>query len=460
MFPWMRGHLVDAWYNRKSSTRTAKMSNPESSSTMLMPVATPSESFSINVISLQGNVADITVTPDLTIEKIKAIVMKHFYDHDTTKMLSQFRLVHPSKFRQLVDGNSVNDEGIREHDKLILTEIRTAPAKENLSEEVLKGPTKEAILRATSKLPIRNPPRPVSSVGCPADFQNEMQKILTTLVKASAKILTYSPEAQKFYDILEQKLKEKCKPNIDPNTVKILMEMGYSHESVLKVLRLRKSNITEALEWLIDNQDNLDDNEEDDDLSPVAIENNNDNDTAGPSLPGNQRKKSLKEACIELFKGDSQSSKKEGNLISIVDLLVESIQSYKKMDFKPNSTAVQTLLEMGFEEKSIVSALKVTGNNQANACEWLLGDRRPSLQDLGTGLDSNSPIYKAIMNNAHIQLSLTNPKMLLVYLSMLETPNSTNVWINDPDVFPVVNQIINTYHLEKDAIQMNRYTNN
>lgn len=67
-----------------------------------------------------------------------------------------------------------------------------------------------------------------------------MQKILTTLVKASAKILTYSPEAQKFYEILEEKLKERCKPNIDPNTVKILMEMGYSHESVLRVLRLRK----------------------------------------------------------------------------------------------------------------------------------------------------------------------------------------------------------------------------
>lgn len=70
--------------------------------------------------SLQGNVADITVTPDLTIEKIKAIVMKHFYAHGTTKMPSQFRLVHSSKFKQLVDGNSVNDEGIREHGNIDL----------------------------------------------------------------------------------------------------------------------------------------------------------------------------------------------------------------------------------------------------------------------------------------------------------------------------------------------------
>ena len=42
-----------------------------------------------------------------------------------------------------------------------------------------------------------------------------------------------------------------------------------------------------------------------------------------------------------------------------------------------------------------------------------MGDRRPSLEDLDTGLDPEGPIYKAIMSNPAIQLSLTNPKMLL-----------------------------------------------
>ena len=46
-------------------------------------------------------------------------------------------------------------------------------------------------------------------------------------------------------------------------------------------------------------------------------------------------------------------------------------------------------------------------------CEWLLGERKHNLQDLGPELDSDSSIYKAIMNDPHIQLSLTNPNMLL-----------------------------------------------
>lgn len=46
-------------------------------------------------------------------------------------------------------------------------------------------------------------------------------------------------------------------------------------------------------------------------------------------------------------------------------------------------------------------------------CEWLLGERRPSLHNFNDGLDPDESIYKAIMSNPHIQLSLTNPKMLL-----------------------------------------------
>lgn len=42
------------------------------------------------------------------------------------------------------------------------------------------------------------------------------------------------------------------------------------------------------------------------------------------------------------------------------------------MDFKPNSKAVQSLLEMGFDEKGIINALKVTGNNQINAVSTMI----------------------------------------------------------------------------------------
>lgn len=58
---------------------------------------------------------------------------------------------------------------------------------------------------------------------------------------------------------------------------------------------------------------------------------------------------------------------KEKNLMHIIDLLLESFRQYKKMEFKPNKRAMRSLVEMGFDEKNVIGALKITGNDQANA---------------------------------------------------------------------------------------------
>jgi len=51
----------------------------------------------------------------------------------------------------------------------------------------------------------------------------------------------YSPDAEKLYDIIKEKLEARCKPINDPKVVKTLIEeMGYPHKKVLKALRLRK----------------------------------------------------------------------------------------------------------------------------------------------------------------------------------------------------------------------------
>ncbi|XP_039306988.1 ubiquitin-associated domain-containing protein 1 isoform X1 [Solenopsis invicta] len=463
MIPWMRDQIVEAWHNRKSSRTADKRSlalssvstgNP-ASNTMLTPLPTSPENFSVNVISTEGNVLDVTVKPNFTVENIKKIAVVHFYGQDTTKPISRYRLVHSSKFKQLADENYVDDEGINEYDELLLVEIRSSTAQENLSDEALKGPSLEAIVRATSDLPsLRNAPKPVPSTECPADFQNEIRKILITLVQASAKILMYSSDAEKLYDIIKEKLEARCRPTNDPKVIKTLIEMGYPHKKVLKALRLRKSNMTEALEWLIEHQDDSDD---EDDETDFFVDTTTDTSIASPSSSANTTKKSLKGACLELFETEKQDQK-EKNLVHIVDLLLQSFRQYKKMEFKPNKRAMRSLVEMGFDEKNVIGALKVTGNDQANACEWLLGERRRSLQDLDEGLESDGLIYKAIMSNPHIQLSLTKPKMLLAYLSMIETPTSANAWINDPEISPVLSQISKTYHTEKHAIHMNRYT--
>lgn len=59
--------------------------------------------------------------------------------------------------------------------------------------------------------------------------------------------------------------------------------------------------------------------------------------------------------------------KNEKNLMHIIELLLESFRQYKKMEFKPNKRAMRSLVEMGFDEKNVIGALKITGNDQANA---------------------------------------------------------------------------------------------
>lgn len=463
----MRDQIAEAWHNRKSSRAADKRSlalssvstgNPASNNTMLTPLSTSPENFSVNVISTEGNVMDVTVKPNFTVENIKKIAVVHFYGQDTTKPVSRYRLAHSSKFKQLADENCVADEDINEYDELLLVEKRSSVAiNENLSEEALKGPSLEEIARATSHLlSLQNPPRPVPPAEWPADFQNEIRKILISLVQASARILMYSPDAEKLYEIIKEKLEARCKPVSDPKVVKTLIEMGYPQKKVLKALRLRKSNMTEALEWLIEHQDDSDDEDDDGTDFLDSVDTTTDTSIASPSSSLNTKKK-LKDACLELFETEKQD-RKEKNLVQIVELLLQSCRQYKKMEFKPNKKAVRSLVEMGFDEKNIVGALKITGNDQANACEWLLGERRRSLQDLDEGLESDGLIYKAIMSNPHIQLSLTKPKMLLAYLSMIETPASANIWINDPEISPMLGQISKTYHTEKHAIHMNRYT--
>ena len=59
--------------------------------------------------------------------------------------------------------------------------------------------------------------------------------------------------------------------------------------------------------------------------------------------------------------------RKEPNLVHIVNILLDHFQTCQKLDFKPNSTLIQSLEEMGFEKQQVLETLKITGNNQANA---------------------------------------------------------------------------------------------
>lgn len=64
MIPWMRDQIAEAWHNRKSSRTADRRSlalssvgtgNPASNNTMLTPLPTSPDSFSVNVIRFLMN---------------------------------------------------------------------------------------------------------------------------------------------------------------------------------------------------------------------------------------------------------------------------------------------------------------------------------------------------------------------------------------------------------------------
>ncbi|CAK9814065.1 hypothetical protein ANTPLA_LOCUS8054 [Anthophora plagiata] len=174
----------------------------------------------------------------MTISKIKNIVITHFYGENKTKELIKFRLIHTSKFKWLIDDYNATNEEINKNDELMLINIRPASIKENLSETTLKGPSEEAILQVTNGLCVHNAPQHIPFAHYP----------------------------------INEKLKQRCKPNINPNTIEALIEMGYSKKKVQIALHLRKSNMMEALEWLTEHQN---DPEDEDDLDLTIFEKGN-----------------------------------------------------------------------------------------------------------------------------------------------------------------------------------------
>lgn len=66
--------------------------------------------------------------------------------------------------------------------------------------------------------------------------------------------------------------------------------------------------------------------------------------------------------------GTSDHNKvKSASLIQLVATLLDSLRISKRRDFKPDTKALQNLMDMGFPEEDICDALHVTGNNQSAA---------------------------------------------------------------------------------------------
>ncbi|NXO51112.1 UBAC1 protein, partial [Aramus guarauna] len=383
----------------------------------------------LHVCTMEGAEWLEEVPEDTTVEKLKERCLKHCVPGslEDPKTVTHHKLIHATSEKVLTDTKTVLEENIQDRDVLLLIKKRAPPplpkmadvSAEEKRKQEQKAPDKDAILKATANLPSRNVDRTVAHHNM-RDFQTELRKILVSLIEVAQKLLALNPDAVELFKKANAMLDEDEEDRVDEIALRQLTEMGFPESRAVKALRLNHMSVTQAMEWLIEHADDP---------------------TVDAPLPGQTPSEAAAEAgasSAEATAGPSSEASGE----EAKDELTEIFKKIRrKREFRPDPRVFIALMEMGFDEKEVVDALRVNNNQQNAACEWLLGDRKPSPEDLDKGIDTNSPLFQAILENPVVQLGLTNPKTLLAFEDMLENPLNSTQWMNDPETGPVMLQI-------------------
>ncbi|NXJ87945.1 UBAC1 protein, partial [Corythaixoides concolor] len=383
----------------------------------------------LHVCTMEGAEWLEEVPEDTTVEKLKERCLKHCVPGslEDPKTVTHHKLIHATSEKVLTDTKTVLEENIQDRDVLLLIKKRAPPplpkmadvSAEEKRKQEQKAPDKDAILKATANLPSRNVDRTVAHHNM-RDFQTELRKILVSLIEVAQKLLALNPDAVELFKKANAMLDEDEEDRVDEIALRQLTEMGFPESRAVKALRLNHMSVTQAMEWLIEHADDP---------------------TVDAPLPGQPPSEATAETAASSAEATAGPSSEVGGEEAKDELTEIFKKIRRKREFRPDPRAVIALMEMGFDEKEVVDALRVNNNQQNAACEWLLGDRKPSPEELDKGIDTNSPLFQAILENPVVQLGLTNPKTLLAFEDMLENPLNSTQWMNDPETGPVMLQI-------------------
>ncbi|NXU58573.1 UBAC1 protein, partial [Turnix velox] len=336
------------------------------------------------------------------------------------KTVTHHKLIHATSEKVLTDTKTVLEENIQDRDVLLLIKKRAPPplpkmadvSAEEKRKQEQKAPDKDAILKATANLPSRSVDRTVAHHNM-RDFQTELRKILVSLIEVAQKLLALNPDAVELFKKANAMLDEDEEDRVDEIALRQLTEMGFPESRAVKALRLNHMSVTQAMEWLIEHADD------------PAVD---------APLPGQPPAEAAAEAGASSAEaGAGPSSEASGE--EAKDELTEIFKKIRrKREFRPDPRVSAALILLEWIMKCVVPG-------DFFQCEWLLGDRKPSPEDLDKGIDTNSPLFQAILENPVVQLGLTNPKTLLAFEDMLENPLNSTQWMNDPETGPVMLQI-------------------
>nr|XP_048308665.1 ubiquitin-associated domain-containing protein 1 isoform X7 [Myodes glareolus] len=344
-------------------------------------------------------------TEDTSVEKLKESCLKHgaHGSLEDPKSVTHHKLIHAASERVLSDTKTILEENIQDQDVLLLIKKR-APSPlpkmadvsaEEKKKQEQKAPDKDAILRATANLPACSTDRTAVQTTM-RDFQTELRKILVSLIEVAQKLLALNPDAVELFKKANAMLDEDEDERVDETALRQLTEMGFPESRASKALRLNHMSVPQAMEWLIEHSE--------DPAIDTPLPGHAPQAGAGAAATTSTSHEAAVGAAVGTSAGDEEAR----------DELTEVFKKIRrKREFRADARAVISLMEMGFDEKEVIDALRVNNNQQNAACEWLLGDRKPSPEELDQGIDPSSPLFQAILDNPVVQLGLTNPKTLL-----------------------------------------------
>lgn len=305
---------------------------------------------------MNGEDFNSTFSPESTVDNVKVVALSHFHGpSDSMKGAVYHKIVLVRTGRALEDDKTLQQQGVVENDELLLLKRRLCPSHFDVattsrakSEEAKRGPSAEVIERVTANVP-KSKEKPLNAnITAGLDFQTEFRRILISLIEVSQKLLCLNPEASKIFHQAEEILNEPVKNNndeVDPSDLKQLMDMGFTEFRARKALLLNKTSVLSAMEWLLTHETDEDIDDpvqlvEDLHVSPI------DKDIEAEGAIG----------------GTTQEDETSTPNHKVSNIL-KSLRAYRKREFKPNPKALQHLMEMGFGEKDVIDALRVTRND-------------------------------------------------------------------------------------------------
>lgn len=441
----------------------------------------------LRIVSPRGGIVCVEVLRDCSGTQLKTYALEQFascsislphFSSDIEELVGKYKLIRARNRTVFQDGDTLEQLDVRAEEEFLLVVKRTdfIPPEENL-----KGPTISEVLAATKHIPLSriNQASVNFNVGMlQTDLQQDLRRILISLARSSAFVIGSGSCSDKLVALFNQRLINRRRHQV--RSIETLLEMGFSLDKVHQALEITKNVFPAALDWLIQNDSSvklLNCDTTSPTSTAAAGSDNNEASTSNGDFSKSLPPLALAESYIEEPRITSNETSRNSSptkqakveeeddkvrfhrKVDNVEALLDIIRQYSDRDVYPATDMVASIVEMGFNEDNVREALVATRNNQAAACEWLLGNRSKSLTELRDGLPQDSPILQVLLASPQVQISLGNPKMFIALLSMLDNSSTMTMWLSDNDTSSVLGHILRTYHEEKHIVAINQFNN-